>query len=290
LDPAEPKNVRTALGDVVKEINFGLMSMEEFCQSVQPTNILTADELLECFRFLASSPNAAKPSTFFRTRRNAPPSWANSSILNDQEKKTLNELYAGEFKQPTWRLVYQATRDGMQASDFHRKCSSIGPNMVVIQTKIGSKFGGFSPVNWSPESVEKKARGHASLFSLKTPSGTEPQRSLRSDTESKQTLALTRHMYGPCFGPSIHNATICVSSPFDKQKSRCNFDNGDFNCDDPESCFPTSFVVANLEVFELVSGESSGEPKPLQPVILLGATEKPQEMDEDAQDGAGLFG
>jgi len=274
LDPTQPQNIRTALGDLVKDINFGLMNMEEFCQIVQPTNILTADELLECFRFLASPSNATKPITFFRTHRAAPPSLANSFILNDQEKKQLNALYAMEIKQPSWKLVYQASRDGTAASDFHRKCASIGPNLVVIQSTNGYKFGGFSPVGWSPENVgEMKVRGSVSLFSLKTPSETPPQRALRSEPDSKKLMALTRHMYGPCFGPGIHNATIFVASPFDKQKSRCTFDHGDFYHDDPESCFPTSFRVAELEVFELASGDIMGGSKPAQPVVLIGAEE-----------------
>lgn len=74
-----------------------------------------------------------------------------SNIVKDNEIKFLinrirdihpriNNIY--------FNLVYRASEDSDKASDFHRKCDKIGPNITLIKTKKGYIFGGFTFKNW----------------------------------------------------------------------------------------------------------------------------------------------
>jgi hypothetical protein len=45
-------------------------------------------------------------------------------------------------------LVYRGSRDGFLATDFHKHCDNIGPNIVLIQTTNNFIFGGYSR-NWN---------------------------------------------------------------------------------------------------------------------------------------------
>lgn len=46
-------------------------------------------------------------------------------------------------------LIYRASRDGFNASDFHLKCDGIKNTLVVIQSSNGYVFGGFTKKAWS---------------------------------------------------------------------------------------------------------------------------------------------
>ena len=47
-----------------------------------------------------------------------------------------------------FKLVYRATRDGDTSKIFHEKCDKIGPNITLVKTGNGRRFGGFTQNNW----------------------------------------------------------------------------------------------------------------------------------------------
>ena len=55
-------------------------------------------------------------------------------------------------------LIYRASEDGDRAKDFHKKCDKIGPNLVIIKTRKGNIFGGFTSKNWEhmPRDIDEK--------------------------------------------------------------------------------------------------------------------------------------
>jgi hypothetical protein len=64
-----------------------------------------------------------------------------------------------------WNLLYRGTRDGFGADDFHEKCDGKGRNIVVVKSRNGNVFGGYTSVSW--DSVSKyKSDPNAFLFSL----------------------------------------------------------------------------------------------------------------------------
>ena len=71
-------------------------------------------------------------------------------------------------------LIYQASRDGFKAKDFHLKCDGYLNTLTVIKASNGNIFGGFTTVDWgTPQSNNYyyyssyfKSDSNAFLFSL----------------------------------------------------------------------------------------------------------------------------
>ena len=77
----------------------------------------------------------------------------NGTLLNDEQKLDLNKLFSKERK---WLLIYKATEDGFEGSNFHRHCDNRGPTLTLIQIrhrfqtkKFHSIFGGYTTIPWS---------------------------------------------------------------------------------------------------------------------------------------------
>ena len=51
-------------------------------------------------------------------------------------------------------LIYQGSRDGFTASDFHRKCDYRGPTVSLFKSNEGHVFGGFTKVSWTSPTEE----------------------------------------------------------------------------------------------------------------------------------------
>jgi len=75
-----------------------------------------------------------------------------------------NKLYNNLEQNFTFKLLYRATRDGDKAKDFHSKCHKYKNNLVVIKTKDGLRFGGFTRKSW--EGKGDKLDKEAFCFSL----------------------------------------------------------------------------------------------------------------------------
>ena len=47
------------------------------------------------------------------------------------------------------KLLYKVSRDGDRISTFIQKVSGISPTLILIQSKSGFKFGGYTSVEWN---------------------------------------------------------------------------------------------------------------------------------------------
>ena len=63
-------------------------------------------------------------------------------------KDQWNQLEAG-LSQKLGSVLYRYSRDGAAAKSFHKKCDSIGKNVVVFNLQDGSIVGGFTSKNCS---------------------------------------------------------------------------------------------------------------------------------------------
>ena len=63
------------------------------------------------------------------------------------------------------KLLYRATRDGGNASDFHQKCDYIKGTLTLLKTTKGFRFGGFTNESWDGDKGYKKDKS-AFCFSL----------------------------------------------------------------------------------------------------------------------------
>ena len=87
-----------------------------------------------------------------------------SKIISKYKKQIdlveLCKLSAKQFK-----LLYRASRDGFQASNFHAKCDNQPRTLTIIKTTEGYIFGGYTAVAWDSSSGYK-ADPNAFIFSL----------------------------------------------------------------------------------------------------------------------------
>ena len=65
----------------------------------------------------------------------------------------------------TLNLLYKATADSDKAAAFHAKCDEAKSSIVLVETKKGKRFGGFTACSWSGDCIEKKDE-EAFVFSL----------------------------------------------------------------------------------------------------------------------------
>ena len=62
-------------------------------------------------------------------------------------------------------LLYKATIDSDKAEVFHKKCDFANSTLVLVKSKNGKRFGGYTTQDWNGNSVEKKD-DNAFVFSL----------------------------------------------------------------------------------------------------------------------------
>ena len=88
------------------------------------------------------------------------------SIIKDQnELNILTYRIHGNKYNIIFNLLYKASEDKDKSSIFHRKCDQAQTTLVLIETKKGVRFGGFTKRTWRGVSTEK-FDNDAFLFSL----------------------------------------------------------------------------------------------------------------------------
>ena len=62
--------------------------------------------------------------------------------------------------------LFSTSRDGDSASQFHSKCNGKSNSLVLVKTKTGKRFGGFTSLHWSYASNNYANDSKAFVFSL----------------------------------------------------------------------------------------------------------------------------
>lgn len=108
-----------------------------------------------------------------------------------------------------WKLVYQATRDGFSAADFHSKCDKHQNTLVIVESTNGNVFGGYTEQNWSGEGI-KKIDPNSFTFSIFSQ---ELRRRIPVFMENNNTdyAIYCSPQYGPVFG-DLTDLVICSDS------------------------------------------------------------------------------
>ncbi len=128
-------------------------------------------------------------------------------ILSMVEDEKITEWLASAGKTEIPVLLYRASRDGWDASDFHGMCNGKGATVTVVKSSGGYIFGGYTDVAWG-ESKSWKTSIASFLFSLKDHAGIGP---VKMPIKSGKTVHAVQHCssYGPAFGGG-HD--LCVDS------------------------------------------------------------------------------
>jgi len=91
-------------------------------------------------------------------------------------------------------VLYVATRDGDDASNFHQACDNKGPTIVIVQTSSGAVFGGYAGESWGGDGWWRSS-SDSFLFSLWPEAGHYAIK----DSETGYALCSSVSV-GPCFG------------------------------------------------------------------------------------------
>ena len=137
-------------------------------------------------------------------------------------------------------LIYRATKDGDEAKDFHKKCDEYKNNLVIIMTKTGLRFGGFTRESW--EGKGDKLDKEAFCFSL-------DKNKIYNYVKGKSSIYVSPE-FGPSFGNSVFEIKdkflemggVCSEDHFyDNQEKGCEINNGN-----------EQFDIKEIEVFEVL--------------------------------------
>jgi hypothetical protein len=86
-------------------------------------------------------------------------------------------LIFDDLKSITFEMLYRGSRDGFKMSEFHQRCDGRSRTIVLIKTKKGNIFGGYTPLEWNSTGGFKKDESMGTfLFTLKNPHGLDPIR------------------------------------------------------------------------------------------------------------------
>jgi len=76
-----------------------------------------------------------------------------SSVLKDSKiLEMLQQWVTEEGIATEYEKIFTASKDGWNASDFHKHCDNVGPSLSIIQSTAGNVFGGFTKMNWGDQS------------------------------------------------------------------------------------------------------------------------------------------
>ena len=154
---------------------------------------------------------------------------------------------------PRMELLYRASRDGWDSTQFHAHCDAQGPTVTVIQSTGGYVFGGYADQPWSSDGNFISSTG-AFLFALHCHSGLPP---------TKMPLIPGRHgtaLYGhSSCGPRFGSNDLHVGSNANAGAGS-GYNLGNFYVCPPGqegNTFLTgepAFQAMEVEVFQVASG------------------------------------
>ena len=97
---------------------------------------------------------------------NSQESTVKGDIIHDSSELELLTQKINKLNQKlTLNLLYKATHDSDKAEAFHAKCDDAKSTIVLVETKKGKRFGGYTTCSWSGDCIEKKDE-EAFVFSL----------------------------------------------------------------------------------------------------------------------------
>ena len=186
-----------------------------------------------------------------------PKSYFNSKIANYDDIifliDRLKDIHP-KIKDVSFTLVYRASEDGDRAADFHQKCDKIGPNVVLIKTKRGNIFGGFTLKNWEhmPRDIDvnRPNLGSASRDSKAFGFSVNNQKIYNNERPTEFAIWCNRN-YGPTFKNNLFQIFDCCMKKGGYCSIRSNSHFGGQQYDYEISGGESRFRVEDLEVFEV---------------------------------------
>ena len=158
------------------------------------------------------------------------------SDINNVVNRIQNKIKKGA----KFKIVYKATELGDKATVFHQKCDNLQMSLVLIETKKGVRFGGFTTKSWEGNCLQK-IDNDAFVFSI--------------DKNKIYDIVTNEPAVGcyPKFGPVFFGCQIRIYDNFFEKKSttclrRLNYKtNQDYELNNGEQ----NFIVKDIEVYDI---------------------------------------
>lgn len=119
-------------------------------------------------------------------------------------------------------MIYQASKHGFSAYDFHSRCDNKSNTLIVIKTNTSNVFGGYTQADWSGPSTYDP---NSFLFSLTNSYNksvkmnvVQPERAIYPYSYFGPTFGIGYDMYTAQYsnyGNSFSNLGHAFSLPFD---------------------------------------------------------------------------
>ena len=181
----------------------------------------------------------------------------NSKIVNFSDINFLQKRIMQinpKIKEVYFSLVYRATEDGDKAANFHQKCDKTGPNIVLIKTRKGCIFGGFTFRNWEhltrDMDVNRPNLGSASRDTNAFGFNVNKQKIYNNEKPNEFAIWCNKN-----FGPTFKNNLFQIFDHSLKKGGYCNLrKNSNFGgqmFDYEISGGEPKFKIEELEVFEV---------------------------------------
>jgi len=158
------------------------------------------------------------------------------------------------FEKKSFSLLWRGSRDGFDATAFHRLCDGKANTITVIKNTNGFIFGGFTSIPWSSSDGLYKDDNTAFLFSLTNPSNSP----LKLKVKSPENAVYHSSNCGPAFGAG---SDLYVSSISNKNRqSYMNFSSYKFPIGESSNeggkfivgGFQNFFQTVEIEVFQVL--------------------------------------
>ena len=157
-----------------------------------------------------------------------------SVILKTQDQRSfVNSLVTKHGNKAN--LLYRGTKDGWGCDEFHSKCDSKGPTLILFKTNSKRVCGGFTEAKWD-RSGDYKEDARSFLFSVDL--------KLYFPVLDPTKAIYCKSDQGPTFG--FNNDLSAYSAPFDNALNCCS-----------RPGYPSYKVAAELNGKSVLTGTSS---------------------------------
>ena len=136
--------------------------------------------------------------------------FVNSTILTEEKSFDLVNLL--KLNNTSFKLLYQSSKDGVSASEFHAKCDGASGTLTVLKSQSSNIFGGYTAADWSGWS-QYKNDPTAFLFSLVNSYNVSIKMNIIEDNWAIYCYPTYGITFGSGYDLNCDNSGECFSSP-----------------------------------------------------------------------------